>query len=141
MSLAIREEPWERMEPEFRGLVRGHWEEVGEPFPLEFDWDLYRAGCIAVAARDEGVLVGYIVGRISSHPYLGGGIGSADLYYLLPSHRRGFAGADLVRAFEDVLRERGARMVYLGVSLRHDHGALLRYLNYKPVDTYYSKEL
>lgn len=99
-------------------LVQLHWAEVvRDGVPLAPDWPQYRRlerlGIYrAVAAIKGGRLIGYnsfFVQPTIHHATTIFAIN--DLLYLEPEHRRGLAGALLIRRAEDLLKTLGVRKV------------------------------
>lgn len=143
----------------FEDLLALHWEEVAlnkDAVPLAVDWTQYRAleraGVLKILAmRQGGELVGYDIFFVQpTLHYATSTWALNDILYLAPEHRKGLAGARLIREAEQRLRELGVQKVLYHSKLhlnlgRHSEGdtvgRLLRRLGYAHVENVWAKML
>ena len=147
----------EAMANGFEDLATLHWQEVAldqDRVPLAPDWTKYRhlerAGVLkAIGAWDRGRLVGYDAFFVQPTMHYSTSLWAVnDILYLDPDHRKGLAGARLIRASEGLLKEIGVEKVLYHTKL-HVHyghgkargtvGDLLSALGYKHVENVYAK--
>ena len=147
------------MEDGFEDLMTLHWQEVAldqARVPLAPDWPKYRhlerAGVLrTVGARLGNRLVGYDVFFVQPTMHYSTSLWAVnDVLYLDPDHRRGMAGARLIKESEPLLRSLGVEKVLYHTKLhtQHGHGMargtvgdLLSKLGYKHVENVYAKML
>lgn len=143
-------EHFRNAQPELAGLVRDHWDEIAldhEEVPLDVDWKRYYAladaGAISmVVARDAGVMVGYHIAMISGHLHYAGTLhGITDVYYLKPSHRKGFTGYRLFKAVNEEMKRLGVKKLVTATKKHLDIGVVLRRLGYRETETTFTKVL
>ena|SRR5882724_1826181 len=142
----------ERLAPivrELMPLLQADWEENGvdrAKVPLNFDYNRYldydlTAILQIVTARDEGVLVGYVMAFV--HPHIDhAGMGWAILtwYWLFPEYRHGGIGRGMLEGMLGFLREARVSVVEASEKVAAKHGLFER-LGFSPVDTIYRKLL
>ena len=144
-------EAWSDALPELRKLFPLLWNEVA------LDKDKLRSECNEelyanmekmnmlhlVTARIGPLLVGYHLSFITPHMhYKGAGLMAfTDMYFTLPTFRKGGLGAKLLCFLEQSLRERGIVKAYLSHKVAHDRKALFEALGWKHCDAVYSKYL
>jgi GNAT superfamily N-acetyltransferase len=137
-------------------LFAQHWLEASadRSVPLDVDWDRYawleeQKHEVCIAARMDGILVGYAVYLWWNHlHYSGLKVAEADAFFLREEDRNGWVGIKLFRFAEEALRQRGIEEVHQRVKLhvrpgrgRSDLGPLFEYLGYRPVETTYRKRI
>lgn len=124
--LTFQVETWSDLERDGQHIFKVHYDELAlhkEAMPMGLDGAIYleleRLGrLLVIAARKSGTLVGYYMAIIiPKHPHNkdAGPVSTTDFFYLLPSHRRGGAGARLLRAAMDELRKRGVTVASISV--------------------------
>ena len=97
---------------ELKALVPHHHAEVAEGEPLNIDWETYAAAgksgqAVAVTARDNGTLIGYIVFTVSRnlrHMHL---IEATSSGWYIEKKYRGHLGAEIVRRADEYLKNSG----------------------------------
>lgn len=150
MTLTYQAEPFAPIADEFPPLFIAHWEEIAnnrDKIILEPDWSRYmwlaQAGMLAVVtARDEGKLVGYYFGIVQPHLHYASSLTAfTDIYWLMPEHRRGWAGYRLLKTAIGFLRSIGVQRMFIVEKLAHPHAAVFKRLGFKPVETVYGQML
>lgn len=134
---------------EFERILPEHYEElsVTKEFPLEPNWDAYRAyangGMLrTITCRNDGELIGYIVFFIQPHPHYKSCITAyEDVYYIRKDYRKGRVGIKLFQYAEKVLKERGVHRMVIHTKVHLDNSRLLEYMDYKLTDKLFSKLL
>lgn len=131
-------------------LFRDHHNEV-TAFPdikLDPDYDQYKifsaSGMLrCYTARENGTLVGYAFFFVRAAPHYKGSIQAvADILYLAPALRKGFAGPRFIRWCDDQLRAEGVQVVYQNTTVQgKDFGPVLLRMGYKPLEFMYAKRL
>jgi GNAT superfamily N-acetyltransferase len=154
---------WESLD---RALASGledmlvqHWEEVAldrDRFPLVPDWDRYRmlerVGVLrAVSLRTDAGLLGYNVFFVQPTLHYSTSTWAVnDILYLHPDHRKGLAGARLIRGAEPMLATLGVQKVIYHTKLdlyfghgkaRATLGTFLERLGYRHAENVYAKVL
>lgn len=141
--------------PEMWPLLLRNWRETGvdqDTVPLEPNVALYQAiegagNMLLLAARVDGVLVGYACYFIMPslhHPLR---VAQSDVVYLLPEYRRGSAGLRLLRAVERALAARGVDVVSTGVKAffanaqGRGQDVLMRRLGYRHTENVFMKRV
>lgn len=131
-------------------LFRDHHNEV-TAFPdirLDPDYEQYKLfgrsrllRCFT--ARESRKLVGYAFFFVRAAPHYKGSIQAcADILYLEPNLRQGFAGARFMRWCDEQLRAEGVQVVYQNVTMQgKDFGPVLERMGYKPLEIMYAKRL
>ena len=125
MTVTCQVEKFADVVHEIAQLVDPHWQEVGsyrENFDRSIDYGAYhkleREGrLLTITARDDGELVGYIVGVLGidlhrvtkDDPPRRVGVFSHLVYYMIPE-KRGYARS-LIRAAEEAAEVRGVQIV------------------------------
>jgi GNAT superfamily N-acetyltransferase len=117
--------------------------------PLGLDSAIYleleRLGrLLVVTARKSGALVGYYIAIvIDHHPHNkdGGKVSNCDMFYVLPEHRRGGAGAKLLMRAEKELRNLGVRKASMSTKLHFENGLLMDALGWEKTDVVRQKLL
>lgn len=131
-----------------RDLAALHWRETESDFsvaPPELNLTMYRqvedAGVlIALAAFDDGNMVGYVSGFVSRHPHYEMTVAQHDLLFVAPDFRKGRLGLNLMREFEREAREAGARAVFYHAKLQSQFDKLLGRLKFKAEEIVYRKD-
>lgn len=143
-----REETFSEARSDIEKLLAEHWEEIAlnkDKIKLKPDWfgyeQMYMMGrlCI-VTARDKGVVVGYAVFILMRHLHYSSNVYALnDVLFLKKSHRKGTAGFRLLRAAEQILRDKGVSKINWHVKVHHDFGVLLKRLGYQLEETVWGK--
>jgi GNAT superfamily N-acetyltransferase len=145
-------ESWSEYFPEVWPLWIQHYKEVAlDQAYISLDPDIERYESYAKAGhlfilsmRDAGKLVGYFVGIVSGHlHYKSTLMCFTDLFYVLPTYRKGLAGVRLFREAETALRALGVRRIQTATKL-HAHldiSRLLERLGYARAEVAYHKLL
>lgn len=129
-------------------IARKHWEEIAldkASVALDADWDRYlrheAAGAWrAFSARRDGRVIGYICWWIDHHiRYRGTIYATADVFFILPEHRKGMVG---YRLFSEALKALPKPCKVLINEKLHFQdgrvGRLLERLGMKPIEVVYS---
>jgi len=133
---------------EVKPLLQDHWGEVAlnkNKLALDPDWSAYEhleaQGQLKIfTAREEGTLVGYFVSFVyPSLHYKNRLFSSNDLTYLVPSHRKGFTGVNLIKFAESCLREDGVSVMMVSTATQKPFHKLMKYLRFSNSETLYSK--
>lgn len=132
-------------------ITKKHWEEIAldkATVPLDTDWDRYfhyeSIGSWRVfSARQDGKPIGYICWWIDNHiRYQNTIYATADVFFILPEHRRGMVG---YRLFSEALKALPKPCKVLINEKLHFQdgrvGRLLERLGMKPIEVVYSKFL
>lgn len=156
LAPAALEYRWERflqIKDELPPLFIRHWREIAlnqEDVRLDPDWDKFTMldinGTLRIlTVRDNGILVGYLFGLFGSHlHYASTPHGHADMFWLDPAYRQGWAG---VRMFKELLRqakEWGIVKITVPIKLHYMNarvGKLLERLGFTAIETVYSRKV
>lgn len=140
-------------------LLAMHWQEVAldkDNTPLKPNWAAYRqlerAGVLhAMTMRLDGLLIGYDAFFVQPPLHYSTQTWAInDILYVMPEHRRGRAGVQLIQAAERYLAGLGVKKVvyhvklhaYFGHGKAHATlGRLLKALGYNLVEEVYAKRL
>lgn len=150
--LTFQREPWATLFRDGQELFKIHFDELAlhkDAMPMGLDNDFYadlekRNFLLVVTARRDGQLIGYYVGIvIGHHPHNkeGGKVSTTDMFYLSPEHRRGGAGAKLLRFVEQELRAEGVKKATISTKLHFESGELLDALGWEKTDVVRQKVL
>lgn len=136
---------------ELKPLLPAHFAELAlnqDKVPLDPQYEIYleRDRCgevVFVTVRELGELVGYYVGFVAPGLHYGGCLTcTTDIFWIRPDKRgQALPGARLFREVERELRRRGVQRWFTGSKLKADASALFQFLDFEPVETYYSKWL
>lgn len=149
-KLTFKKEQFADIIGELPDLFVMHWQEIAldhSVIPLAPDWQKYinleRSNQLhIVAARDNGVLVGYFFTIVLTHlHYCTTVMAWSDIMFLRPEYRRGFAGIRLVKEAEKMVRALGAKRLYIMCKVYHDIEGLLARLGYRWVEKIFTKLL
>jgi GNAT superfamily N-acetyltransferase len=143
--ITFRVETWSDLERDGQAIFRVHFDELAlhkEAMPMGLDsaayLDMERRGyLLVIAARRDGVLVGYhlwIVLDHHIHNKAAGKVATSDMFYILPEHRRGGAGAKLLMASTTELRKIGVKKASISTKVHFENGGLLDALGWEPTD-------
>lgn len=131
---------------EARPLLQLHWEEIAKNkglLKLDPDMAMYERineNVLLITARSDGKLIGYFVWFLLMHPhYRQVSVAEEDLHFLLPEHRRGMTGYNLVKAACQAAIERGAKLLVSREKIGHEHPALMKRLGFVPTDIVYTR--
>ena len=143
--LTFQREPWQFLFRDGQELFKAHFDELAlhkDAMPMGLDNAFYsdlqaRNFLLVVTARRDSELIGYYVGIvIAHHPHNkeGGKVSTTDMFYLAREHRRGGAGAKLLRAVEKELRAEGVKKATISTKLHFENGELLDALGWEKTD-------
>jgi len=130
-------------------LIFDHWQELGLDTDLKGDIAIDKLRILeanglwlTMTARDEGKLVGYVVGLFSPHLHYqsSGPMMIVDMYYTKPEYRKG-VGAKMLAFMEQTARELNAIKIYLSCKVHRDHTKLFMLLGYKLSDFAFTKRI
>lgn len=148
MSTLYAVESFRALQPELVELTRHHWREIAldhDKVPLDPCWERYydledRGVLCVVTAREDGRLVGYHITIVSPHLHYGSTLhGITDVYFVLPSHRKGFTGIRLLKEVEAEMKRRGVVKLITGTKRHLDLGVLFERLGYRETERVYTK--
>lgn len=150
--LTTQVENWSVLEREAQEIFKVHYDELAlhkEAMPLglesTFYLDVERRGLLlVVTARRDGKLVGYYVAIIINyHPHnrAGGKVSTCDMFFLLPEHRRGGAGAKLLMRAESELKKRGVVKASMSTKVHFENSELFDALGWEKTDVVRQKLL
>ena len=147
-------EPWTHARTDIALLLPLHWREIAldqDVIPLDMDWSAYaeleRQGVLHVvtARTPSGMLVGYFLSFVRMHLHYRTSLTAfEDMFFLLPSWRRGWNGVRFFQFVEASWRERGVERAAISYKLHFRHGRvgrLLTYLGWQATETNYTKYL
>jgi GNAT superfamily N-acetyltransferase len=143
--LTFERETWADLWRDGQEIFKVHYDELAlhkEAMPMGLDNDAYadleRKGyLLVVAGRRDGALIGYLVAIVlAHHPHNrdAGKVATTDMFYIMPSERRGGAGVRLLRAAEQALRELGVVKASISTKVHHESGPLLEALGWEKTD-------
>jgi len=127
-----------------------HWQELAlnkDQVPLDPQYDIYlardaRAEVMFIAGREAGEIMAYFVGFVAPGLHYKTCLTlTMDIFWVKPEYRGKSAGIRLFKTVEAEARRRGVQRMFMGSKLHKDAGWLFEKLDYKPVETYYSKFL
>jgi len=144
----FKEENFRESVIECLALAEAHYKEVEAksasiPFNLNVDTlcELAKNGMLAlIVARKEGVAVGYMCNLVTVDMMTGVLSASEIGIYLDPSVRGGKTFFKLMKATEDILKDRGVKQHLIMFKAGHDTGLAQR-LGYEHTETTYMKLL
>jgi len=127
-----------------------HWQELAlnkDQVPLDPQYDIYlardaRGEVMFIAGREAGEIMAYFVGFVAPGLHYKTCLTlTMDIFWVKPEYRGKSAGIRLFKTVEAEARRRGVQRMFMGSKLHKDAGWLFEKLDYKPVETYYSKFL
>jgi GNAT superfamily N-acetyltransferase len=150
--ITFQVEPFGNLIRDGQEIFKTHYEELAlhkEAIPLGMDFDMYldmeKMGVVHVlTARADEKLVGYYIALIvKNHPHNkdAGPAATTDMFYMLPSHRRGGAGAKLLVMAEKMLRDRGVKKATISTKVKFSNRELLEALGWEHTDVVFQKVL
>lgn len=132
-------------------LLTAHWHEVAhyKDIPLTPNWAAYAQlqalGALRIyTGRDDGQLIGYSVFTVHQGVHYALSLeADEDLLFVLPEHRKGRFGLQLMQFAERELASDGVQLVKrrTKVAERLNFGAMLERMGYEPIDVIYGKRL
>lgn len=146
--LTYQLEDWATYVRDCQALWWEHWEEIAvqkDRMPMRPDEEAYRALEAAgrlqiVTAREQGVMVGYIVSVVRPHMHYADVLtGYEDAYFLSKSHRKGMAGVKLIREAIRHMRAVGVQKCFFMTKAALDMGRIFERLGFTKTDIVYSK--
>lgn len=150
MQISYQVESFKDLRDEIDDLWLSHYKEIArhqDKIALSPDYDRYmeldRLGLLHfVTARDVSKLVGYFVSLVApSLHYKDHLMSMNDLLYVLPSHRKGMVGTNMIKYAVDSLKDKGVSRVLINVKMANDFGVLLERLGFVPMERIYEKML
>lgn len=148
--ISFQGESLQLLRPELEPLMVRHWEEVcvdREFFRLNPNWEMFErledlGLVIAVTARDDTKLVGYVIYLLQPMMhYAHVRLAQEDAHYLMPEYRTGWNAVRMFRFAEGELRAAGAHATVVHTKAAMDRGSLFSYLGYQRHETLYLKRL
>jgi N-acetylglutamate synthase-like GNAT family acetyltransferase len=139
-------EDWQRDATE---LIYAHWQELGLDLDLEIAPDFEKMKVLenmgmfkVITAREDGVLVGYLLALISEHLHYRTSpkVLIVDAYYVAPESRVG-TGVKLFRFMETLAKESGCIKIYASTKVHQDHSKFFDALGYRLSDTAHTKRI
>jgi len=127
-----------------------HWQELAlnkDQVPLDPQYDIYlardaRGEVMFIAGREAGEIMAYFVGFVAPGLHYKTCLTlTMDIFWVKPEYRGKSAGIRLFKTVEAEARRRGVQRMFMGSKLHKDAGWLFEKLDYRPVETYYSKFL
>ena len=127
-----------------------HWQELAlnkDQVLLDPQYDIYlareaRGEVMFIAGREAGEIMAYFVGFVAPGLHYKTCLTlTMDIFWVKPEYRGKSAGIRLFKTVEVEARRRGVQRMFMGSKLHKDAGWLFEKLDYKPVETYYSKFL
>lgn len=148
-KIVLQEESVYKVAEEVTPLLREHWQEVTPDHnrELNVDWLYYFKAeslghFVGYSARYNGELIGYLAYFIHPHPhYKQEIVGKEDVFFILPKYRTGSLGIRLMKFAEQELKLRGVTLLLQHSKVHKPIDAILKRMNYKPVDTLFIKSL
>lgn len=146
--LTYQAEKWTDVLPEMMGLWPEHWDELAaekDKIPLDPDLERYasmaaRGALHVVTARKMGELVGYYVWIVSAHlHYRSTLVGIADMYWLRPDCRKGFAGVRFIKESEKHIKMLGVKKLFSSTKCWLDVSSIFERLGWKQTERVYCK--
>lgn len=146
--LTFQAEPWDIYFRDCQALWREHYEELclrQERMKMKPDVAAYErleaAGQLHIlVAREAGEMVGYILSVVRPHLHYADVLcGFEDAYFLRKTHRRGMAGARLLREWEKAMKARGCQLAFAMTKPWLDMGLLFERLGFAKSDHVYAK--
>jgi GNAT superfamily N-acetyltransferase len=130
-------------------LFERHREEISQyqDIPLNVDLNWYieadRLGHLrCYTARLNGDLIGYAVFFLShNRRYMTSYQAVQDVLFVVPEHRHGRVGLQLIRHAEDALRAEKVQIIYQHSKANREEGKLFEKLGYELVDFIHAKRL
>ena len=141
-------ENWHDMKAEAAPLLERHWLEIAadkDEIPLAVDHESYDAladcGALHIlVARKDGQMIGYYWAMVRHHLHYATTLFAfADIFYIVPEHRKGWVGYKLFTEMEKSLKARGVKKIFAGCKPWHDVGPIFDRLGYTVHETTYSK--
>ncbi len=134
---------------EMTPLLLRHKDEVCVYDDFEFgpNWELYKQMyesnvLHAYTARDDGVLIGYIVYTVGDNPHYKDVVqADQDVLYLDPDHRGFMLGTRLIKYGDVELAKLGVTLVVQHVKLAKDFSPILDRIGYMKTKTIHERRL
>jgi hypothetical protein len=148
MPVTYKQEILHTVQEEIKPLLEKHWQEIAlnqEKIKLNPDWEAYATlediGALRIfTAREGDILAGYFVTVVHrSLHYKDHLFANNDVIYLLPEHRVGMTGPNLIRFAEKCLKEDGVSLLAVNTKCHKPFDRLLEWLGYNKIESVYSK--
>lgn len=143
--LTFQRESWADLWRDGQDLFKTHFDELAlhkEVMPMGLDNDAYldvekRGYLLVVTGRRDGQLIGYFVAMVlAHHPHNkdAGKVSTTDMFYLDPAHRRGGAGARLLKAAVAELKVLGVQKASISTKRHFANVELMQALGWELTD-------
>ncbi|MGB0848755.1 MAG: GNAT family N-acetyltransferase [Thiolinea sp.] len=145
---SIQVESFKACREELGPIFEQHYKELAlhtDKVPLDPDWKSYYLKefideLLFITARDEGVLVGYYSGIISTELHYKSTVSlKMDLIYIHPDLRKTGLGNQLMDFVEREAMARGCQRIFNGGKDHKDIGGFWAKRGYTPADNYVCK--
>lgn len=145
--LSYQVETWAQYHADAAETWAAHYDEIAhdkDRMPMNPNVAMYQtlenAGMLQIlCARDAGRLVGYMLFTVHAHGHYADVLcGFEDAFFLLKSHRKGFAGIKLIKESLRHLKQRGVKKVFIHTKKKLDVGRVLKHLGLTHSDEIYS---
>ncbi len=148
--IIVQKENYSQLSKDWESIIPVHYEELAldrDKVPLMVDHDKYFSleennALFIVTIRDNGKLIGYYVGFISSEMHYASTFSCmTDIFYVLPEYRKQGAGKILFSHVEKELKEIGIDRWFVSIKNHSKAGAeaMMNKLEFTPIETTYSK--
>lgn len=133
---------------EIKGLLQLHWEEVAmykDKIVFKPDYDAYFAmdkidALQIVTVRDDGVIVGYYISFIFTHPhYKDNKMAQNDILFIHPDYRRGTVAYRMFKFAEKELKKIGCSVNMIHMKVKFPFERLCQKLGMDKHEIIYSK--
>ena len=133
---------------EMQPMFEAQWKEVEgnqDELPLEPDYAQYQKLCEAdmlkiVTARLDGELIGYLVTFVVPHlHHMNTRWASSDIFYIKPKYRNTAVAAKLIHMTENLLRDKGVKMLSLHMKAHVPFDKLAEGCGFDKFEITYSK--
>ncbi len=150
MTLTFQKETFAAIMHELPDIWSALWLEQStdkEEVPMEPDWYRYAAMDAAkqlhiLTVRHEAHLVGFYMALVMPSLHFRSLLTAyADLYYIYPAYRFGWAGVRMVKEAETMLKMLGVKKSYVMTNSRNPITMLLKRLKYDLVEYAFAKFL
>lgn len=150
MAITYQKEKFADIMPELPDLFVEHWEHLAhhrDVIKLDPAWNEYldlekRGKLHIITVRKDGVLVGYAFGMLYHHLHYRSTLyAHSDMFIISKKARDGFASGvrvhRLLKEFLGMMRDLGAKKVYVSFKVDHDLTTVVERLGMKFVEKLY----
>ena len=142
-------EDFEDVKHQIAEMAFDHWKEIEhyqDEIKLDIDLETYSSMASSgilktITVRDNHKLIGYILMLVHKHLHHKEKFAVNDIFYIHPSHRKGYAGIKIFKFAEEVMRAEGVKLMLLSCKTHLDKGNIFKRLGFKPTEISYSKLL